>query len=255
MKKPARTTEHVCIGGVDVSIASRTQLVEIVLQPCAHSPNDKPKLLFDTNGHAISLAATDSSFSSALEHADIIHADGASVVAASRFLTPKVISERSATTDLIHDLARRCEAIGQSFYLLGGTEQVNAEAAAILAKLYPELRIAGRHHGFFSEDEVESVLTSIAQANPDILWVGMGKPREQLFSIRHQEEISAKWIITCGGCFNFISGHYRRAPKWVQAIGMEWLWRALTSPRTLLWRYLTTTPHAVWLMVRHRALS
>ena len=65
-----------------------------------------------------------------------------------------------------------------------------------------------------------------------------------------RKRIKAGWLITCGGCFNFITGHYRRAPKWMQDANLEWLHRLATNPKKLFWRYLITTPHAMLIVFR-----
>lgn len=245
---------HVSVGGVRVAIASRAELTAAWVADCARrrsAPGSRPtRLLFDSNGHGISLAARDPGYRQALASADIVHADGGFVVLASRRLARRPIAERSATTDLIHDFARAAQDEELSFYLLGGTEEVNAQCAARLADLYPRLRIVGRHHGYFTSAEEERVVDEIARAAPDAVWIGLGKPREQLFAAAHRHRLGSGWAVTCGGCFNYVTGHYSRAPGWMQALSLEWLYRAASDPKKLLWRYLTTSPHAIWLALR-----
>ena len=184
-----------------------------------------------------------------IDEADVVHADGGFLVTASRWLTGKKVAERSATTDMIHDFANGA-GDKMSFYLLGGSEKVNAETAQIMQKTYPSLRIAGRRNGYFSRDEEEAVIAEINAARPDILWVGLGKPLEQEFCLRVRDRLDVAWIITCGGCYNYITGDYPRAPEWMQRTNLEWVHRAATKPKQLLWRYLTTTPHALLVVAR-----
>jgi N-acetylglucosaminyldiphosphoundecaprenol N-acetyl-beta-D-mannosaminyltransferase len=241
---------HVSVGGLRVATASRAELVRSMVEDIrarrGRAARGPPRLAFDSNGHAISLAASDPSYRRAMDEADLIHADGGFVVLASKWLAGERIAERSATTDLIHDVARAAEREGLSFYLLGGTEEVNAQCAQLLAELYPKLGIVGRRHGYFSEADEEQVLADIARADPDMVWIGLGKPREQIFAARHRDRLGAAWIVTCGGCFNYVTGHYRRAPRWMQRLNLEWLHRAFTD-RKLARRYATTSPHAIWL--------
>lgn len=242
---------HVAVGGIRVATASRAELTAAMVADCrtARQQPDRaiPRLVFDSNGHAISLAASDPLFREALNRADVIHADGGFVVLASKYLAHAPVAERSATTDLIHDFAGAAASAGLSFFLLGGTEDVNAACAERLRELYPGLRIAGRRDGFFSGEQVAAVIEDINRADADILWIGLGKPYEQIFSARHGNQLRTAWIVTCGGCFNYVTGHYRRAPDWMQRLNLEWLHRAFTEPRKLLWRYLTTSPHAILL--------
>jgi N-acetylglucosaminyldiphosphoundecaprenol N-acetyl-beta-D-mannosaminyltransferase len=211
-----------------------------------------PSLVFDCNGHAISLSARDPGYRSDLLSADIIHADGAIVVAVSRCLNGPAIRDRSATTDLFLDSLAPAAAKGLRYFLLGGTELVNAACAAIIEQRAPGL-IVGRHHGFLSGEQAEcKVVDLINQTGADVLWVGLGKPREQSFCVRYREDLRAGWMVTCGGLFNYVTGDYPRAPQWMQRAGLEWLHRMATNPRQLAWRYLTTNPHALWLMWKGR---
>lgn len=241
---------HVSVGGIKVALATRAELTAAMVADCrTYNSGEglkRARLVFDTNGHAISLARTDPAYRAAMDRADVIHADGGSVVLASKYLSGGTVGDRSVTTDLIHDFAHAAEREGLSFYLLGATEEVNAACAKRLSELYPHLRIVGRHHGYFQRDEEHAVISDIRQCAPDLLWVGLSKPREQTFAADYCERLNAAWVITCGGCFNYITGHYGRAPVWMQRNNLEWLYRAVTNPKKLLGRYLTTTPHALW---------
>ena len=192
------------------------------------------------------MTARNRRYRAALDRADIIHADGGFIVTASRWLAGARIAERSATTDLIHDFAEAAAANGLSFYLFGGTEEVNARCAEGLLALHPGLRIAGRRNGYFEARQAHAIIDGINQASPDLLWIGLGKPREQIFAAENAERLRAGWVITCGGCFDYIAGNYRRAPLWMQRANLEWLFRAFSEKR-LFWRYLVTSPHAIWL--------
>ncbi|MEY4985087.1 MAG: hypothetical protein RIR62_3353 [Pseudomonadota bacterium] len=211
-----------------------------------------PRVVMDVNGHALSLARTDPAYRAQVAQADIIHADGGFLVTLSRRLAGPAIPERSATTDMIHDFAAHFARTGGSFFLLGGEEATNAEAARRLADSYPGLRIAGRHHGYFTDAEEPQVAGLIDRSGADVVWVGLGKPREQAVALRLRDRVSACWIITCGGCFNYITGAYPRAPRWMQKANLEWLHRLATDPRRLFRRYALTNPHALWIaLTRH----
>ena len=239
----------VVVGGLELTTMSRAQLADQMVRDCinARTGEGVPKLVFDLNGQGLSLAQTDSQYCDALARGDIIHADGGFLVTASKWLARRPIAERSATTDMIGDLAARAAVNGLSFFLLGATEEVNAKCSEVLAAQYPNLRIAGRRHGYFSPDEEAQVVDEINASGADVVWVGLGKPMEQLFCVRQRDRLKAGWLITCGGCFRFVTGHYKRAPIWMQRWNVEWLHRMATNPRQLFWRYLVTTPNALFL--------
>ncbi len=205
------------------------------------------------NGQAIALFHSDARYRAALDAADVVHADGQVIVFASRLLCRSAIPERSATTDMIHDVAERAAHEGASFFLLGGEDGVNAACAARLEALYPGLRIVGRQHGYYRPEDEDAVVAAINASGADIVWVGLGKPNEQIVAHRLRDRLTCRWLITCGGCFNFVAGNYARAPRLMQDIGLEWLYRLIRSPRQLLWRYLTTNPVALfWIVSRSR---
>lgn len=246
--------ESVNVGGVPVSTLSCRALIDRMLEdsPRRRAQGKRPLLVFDCNGHGLSLSASDPAFRSDLEQADIIHADGQVIVAASRMFAPVPIADRSATTDLFIDSLPAAAERKVRYFLLGGTEKVNAQCAERVMETTPGIEIVGRRNGFWKPAEEAAVIEEVNASAPDVLWVGTGKPREQAFCVRNRNRIRAGWMVTCGGLFNYITGDYPRAPQWMQDAGVEWLHRMVTNPRQLAWRYLTTNPHALWLIWKHR---
>jgi exopolysaccharide biosynthesis WecB/TagA/CpsF family protein len=258
--RPANDSyDEVMIGGVKTACLSRDGLARAMLADCIaarHIPGHSPKLVFAVNGHAIVMAAGHSAFAETFAKADIIHADGQAAVFASRLLTTTPIPERSATTDFIHDAARMGAEHGLRFFLLGATEEANAKAAEILKATYPGLQIVGRRHGYFSIDEEDEICDEINLTRPDVIWVGLSVPLEYEFAVRNKSRLQGGWLVTCGGCYNFITGAYVRAPRWMQTAGLEWLHRLIREPKRLFWRYAVTNPLAVfYLFTRTNALT
>jgi len=241
---------EVLVGGLATACLTREGLARVMLHDCmdARATGCAPKLVFASNGHAIALAAQNAAFRAHFDQADIIHADGQAAVFASR-MTNSPIPERSATTDFIHDAARVGAEHGLRFFLLGATEEANAQAASILEEKYPGLKIVGRRHGYFSCDEEEDICDEINLTMPDVIWVGLSVPLEYEFAARNRPRLRAGWLVTCGGCYNFITGAYRRAPEWMQTAGLEWLFRLVREPRRLFWRYAVTNPLAIFLLL------
>lgn len=247
---------EVMVGGLKTACLSREELMGLMVEQCLEkrlSSETAPKLVFAVNGHTLSLAATNRQFRSFHDFADIIHADGQPVVFASRMLTRSPIPERSATTDFFHDAARAACAHGLKFYLLGATEEVNARCAEEMLSRYPNLQIVGRRNGYFKQSEEKAICDEINRSGADIVWVGLGIPLEQAFCVRNRHRLAAGWIVTAGGCFNYVTGDYRRAPDWMQSLGLEWLHRLWREPRRLFWRYAVTNPHAIFLLLTRTA--
>lgn len=212
----------------------------------------RPFYSTSANGQVLALCAKDPDFLALMRKADQIHADGMPMVLYSRMLASVKLPERVATTDLVHAVAREAVKAGLSFYFLGASEEVNARAVEEMQRRYPGLVFAGRRNGYFRRDEEDEVVAAINAARPDILWIGLGVPLEQQFVERNLDRLTNVGVVkTSGGLFDFLSGKNRRAPGWMQACGLEWLYRMWLEPRRLAIRYLTTNPQAIWALVRH----
>ncbi|HEX3484812.1 MAG TPA: WecB/TagA/CpsF family glycosyltransferase [Micropepsaceae bacterium] len=249
--------DTVTIGGFPTIRATRVELADLMVQDCLANRKDGtgfPKLVICSNGQGISMAGTDTSFAKAMTAANIVHADGMSVVIASRLLTRRPLPERITTTDFVHDAARAAAKAGLSFFLLGGTEAQNKTACETLRRLYPQLRIAGRHNGhdgMIEEAGDERLCAEIVASGADVLWVALGKPKQELWCVRNRERLrGVGWVKTCGGLFAFLTEEVTRAPAWMQNWGLEWLYRTMQEPSRLAWRYITTNPHAIYRMIR-----
>lgn len=245
--------ERVRVGGFDTVTVTRRELAEQMVRDCSkRTPVTLPKLVFSSNGQGIALAGSDLDFGRIMNEADIIHADGQSVVIASKLLTRTPIRERCATTDFFHDAARAAEDAGLSFFIFGGKEAQNARAVDAIRRLYPKVRIAGRCNGYFPSDQNNAICAQIRGSRADVLWVGLGKPRQEYWCVENREKLAGiGWVKTCGGLYSFLTEEAPRAPVWMQSLGLEWLYRTLQEPQRLVWRYLTTNPKAFWRIVRH----
>jgi len=247
--------KRVFIGGLPITKTNRIGMAQQFLSDFRgnHDRKSLPRYSTSANGHVLALAEGDIEFRKMVLEADHIDADGMSLVIASRILARDRLPERIATTDFIHDVARIVEKHDVRFYFLGATPANNAKAVDVLRAAYPWLTITG-HHGFFNRTDEKSILTSIQSFKPDILWVGLGVPREHEFVVRNRDKLCGiTWIKTCGGLFDFLAGARRRAPLWVQNIGLEWLWRMAQEPARLGPRYWSTNGAALRLMWRYRA--
>jgi N-acetylglucosaminyldiphosphoundecaprenol N-acetyl-beta-D-mannosaminyltransferase len=210
-----------------------------------------PAYLTSANGEVTYRCAVNEVERSLFLQADAIHADGMPHVFVSRLRCEVPLPERVATTDLFYDVAREAEARGATMFMLGASEASNSLAAQLVKDKFPRIKLVGRRHGYFAnEDEEIVVCGQITTLAPDILWVSMGVSREQEFIVRHRHRLTSVGIIkTSGGLFDFLSGSKRRAPAWMQNAGLEWLWRAWLEPKRLGWRYLKTNPYALYILL------
>ncbi|RYB02430.1 WecB/TagA/CpsF family glycosyltransferase [Lichenibacterium ramalinae] len=238
--------------GLPVTASTLRDAAADMVDYCSAGPRRAlPVTSTSVNGQVISLCAGDPEVRSLFAEADIIHCDGQPLVMLSRLMGRQRIPERVATTDLYPAVAALAAERGVTFYLLGATPAVNAAAVARSRAAHPGLQIVGARHGYLSPDAERDVVAEIARLKPDILWVALGAPREQLFCRRHRADLAGVGIIkTAGGLFDFLAGAKRRAPVALQRAGLEWLFRLSLEPRRLFLRYLVTNPHALLVMLR-----
>jgi len=242
---------RVIVGGVEMDVCSELDLTKTIAE---YSLKDKqhgriPRLLFDANGHGVALAAVDRSYREALQQAEIVHADGQALIWASKLFCDQKIPERTATTDLIHSVGRVANDSDVKIFFLGAKPAVISSAADRFQFLYPKAKLVGFRDGYFAEDQVSEVVSQINASQADILFIGLGKPREQLFSQQIKNQLQVSWVITAGGCFDFLAGNAPRAPGWMQGMGLEWMYRLLQDPKRLFWRYLWTNTVAIFLLI------
>ena len=240
------------IGGLPITVDTCQGAAQFMLDHAvAHRGTSQPPLYSTSaNGQVLSTCALQPDIKTLFEEADIIHADGEPLVRASRLLCKMPLPERVATTDLVHNTARLAQAQKASFYFFGASQDQIDLAVENMKKLYPDLIFAGHRNGYVSLEDEDAVIDEINKAAPDILWLGMGVPREQKFVSRNLHKFTNVGVIkTSGGLFNFLSGKNKRAPQWMQTWGLEWVYRIGQEPQRLLWRYLTTNPHAIWLLL------
>jgi exopolysaccharide biosynthesis WecB/TagA/CpsF family protein len=247
------STPKSMIGGLEVSAIDRRTAARIMIDAARKRPRGERPLYFTSvNGEVIARAHADKSVADLFSSADQIVADGQPLVIASRWLCHHRLPERVATTDLFHDAAALAVESGTNFYLLGATEAENLKAVSAIRLRYPGLKIAGHSHGYLTGERLTAKLDEINALAPDILWLGLGAPTEQIFVRTHGARLSNVGVIkTSGGLFNHLSGKNPRAPRWIQTSGFEWLWRTLVEPRRLFWRYLTTNPRAIYAILRY----
>jgi N-acetylglucosaminyldiphosphoundecaprenol N-acetyl-beta-D-mannosaminyltransferase len=239
------------VGGMTIAALDRAKTARLMIDLTHRERGIRPPVLMSSaNGEVISRCASDAELRRVMSAMDVVSADGQPLVFASRALCAKKLPERVATTDLFHDVACLAAARGVSFYVLGASAEENERAVKRIRELYPDLKIVGHSHGYLSDEELDLKVEEIDRLAPDIVWVCLGLPREQLFCMRAKGAMKNVGVLkTSGGLLNFISGTRKRAPRWMQLIGLEWAFRLALEPRRLFWRYAITNPHAVYIMI------
>ncbi len=186
-------------------------------------------------------AKRDAAFEAMLGRADLVVADGVPLVWASR-LQGTPLPERVAGSSLVWSLTQAAAQAGRSVFLLGGDPGTAEEAEAVLRRRYPELRVVGAYcppMGFETDEgEMTRIRAALRSSGADVVYVALGSPKQERLIERVRGELPGAWWMGVGISLSFISGRVKRAPWWVQRVGLEWVHRLWQEPRRLARRYL-----------------
>jgi N-acetylglucosaminyldiphosphoundecaprenol N-acetyl-beta-D-mannosaminyltransferase len=240
----------VVIGNVGFRPATERQVVDEVVRACSRGEGG----WMITANVDILRKLQQPGVRSLADEASFVLADGMPVLWASR-LRGQRLPERVAGSSLIWSLAEAAAEHGLSIYLLGGAQGVAARAGAVLADCYPTLRIAGCYSppiGFEATPEGRAEIAERVQcAGPDLIFCGFGFPKQERVIATLRPVLPAAWYVGCGAAIPFVAGTLRRAPRWMQVSGLEWVHRLALEPRRLFRRYVVDDiPFAVALLLR-----
>ena len=186
------------------------------------------------NAHLTATARRDARTADALDGAGFVLADGAPVAWAAG-------TERIAGADVFEALCDR--ARGDRHFFLGSTPEVLAGLSADVAERHAGVHVCGTYSPPFGPalfDELPSITERINEARPDVLWVGLGAPRQEQWMQAARSLLDVPLMLGVGAVFEFVAGTKRRAPSWMQRTGLEWGFRLALEPRRLAGRYLAT---------------
>lgn len=226
--------EKVKIFGVNIwntTLEDTAKQLEVFLK------GDSLKVIYTPNTEIVMSAKEDSDLRNLINKGDLIIPDGIGLIYGSR-LKHKPLKERVTGYDTSMKLLEIANANSYSLYLLGGKDGVARDAAKNINKAYPNIKIAGFHHGYFKgshlglkgEPEEEKILKEINRNAPDIIFVGFGFPKQELWIDSNKSRINSKVIIGNGGVMDILSGNANRAPEIFIRLGLEWLYRLLQDP-------------------------
>lgn len=219
--------------GIDIDVLTVKETIDEVEK---YIINKKPLHLMGVNADKINLCQTNQRLKDIVNNCDIINADGASVVLASKYLK-RTLPERVAGIDLMMDLVALSEEKGYSIYLLGAKEEIVHKTADVIKNKHPKIDIVGVRNGYFSDDEWDNIQKDIDEKNPDIVFVGITSPKKEYLVDYFQKNGSIPVYMGVGGSFDVISGTLKRAPLWMQKCNLEWLFRVSQEPKRLFKRY------------------
>ncbi|MBR5507184.1 MAG: WecB/TagA/CpsF family glycosyltransferase [Clostridia bacterium] len=190
---------------------------------------DKGRSVFTPNSEIIMMAYRDESFRELLNSSDLLTADGIGVVYASK-IVKNPIKERAAGYDIACETLEKLSKKGGSLYLFGSKPGVAEKAGENITKKYPGIRIAGYSDGYFNEEKEKTIIENINRANPDLLFVCLGAPKQEKWIYEHKNELKAGVCLGIGGSLDVFAGTVKRAPEFFTKHGIEWLYRLIKQP-------------------------
>jgi N-acetylglucosaminyldiphosphoundecaprenol N-acetyl-beta-D-mannosaminyltransferase len=193
---------------------------------------DSVHTIFTPNSEIIMQAQRNPDFKNILNNADLLIPDGAGVVLASKILK-RPLKEKVSGIDLVKNLFAAAASKNISFFILGGEPGVAEMAAVNIISEYGKVNIKGYAHGFFKPEEENSLIEEINKANPDILLVGLGAPKQEFWIFNNMYRLQCKVCIGVGGSIDVFAGKVALTPEFIRKAGFEWLHRLIRQPERI----------------------
>ena len=234
-----RTGKRVQVGRATVDSVTFAEAIRLIVQRLRSGT--PPAYAVTPNAQHIVMLHSDPKLKAIYDEASFVFADGMSLVLAAR-LMGDALPERVTGVDLFEALCLESATLGFRVFLLGGLPGAAEKAAEVLRERNPAVNIVGTYCpplGFEKDPvETERALERVRASQPDLLFVGLGVPKQEYWMHKHYRSLDVRLSIGIGGSFDMVAGITPRAPKWLQNAGLEWLFRLSAEPRRLWRRYL-----------------
>jgi N-acetylglucosaminyldiphosphoundecaprenol N-acetyl-beta-D-mannosaminyltransferase len=241
------------IAGIEIDSYSFNQVLDEITKHIFLNKN--PEYVVTPNAQHILLLQKDADFRQIYRHAFLSVPDGVPLLWAAKFLgTP--LNGRVNGTDLFEKLCEVAANKGLTVFLLGGRTGAADKAAKILQARHPSLKIVGTYcppYGFESNAaELALINSKITVASPDILFVGLGAPKQEKWIYANYQQLNVPISLGIGVSFELVADMVKRAPFWMQQSGLEWLFRLMVEPQRLWQRYILGNPQFIWLVIKQK---
>lgn len=200
------------------------------------------------NPEKVIRAKQDGGLEVVLRKSDLNFCDGIGIIWALRVFYGERIKARVTGVDLFLRLLDLAEAHGWRLYLLGSRSEILSRTVDVVRAKYPHVVIAGFHNGYFAPEEEGPLVAEIAAARADIMFAGMGSPKQEKFLSNNLEAMGIPFAMGVGGSYNVLSGEFKRAPAHIQKLGLEWLYRFVLDPKRL--PRILSLPRFVGIVIR-----
>lgn len=224
--------EKISILGVKIDNITLKESGDITKKLIENS-NKSCEIIVAPNTEFVMCAQKDKEFFDILKQAKLATPDSIGIIIGAK-LQKKKFKERIPGQAYFREVIRRSEIEGWSIYILGGTEEVIEKAVANVKKDFPKVNIIGYHEGYFIKDSEEDVIKQINKLQPNVLFVAMGAPKQEKWIYKNKDKLKVDVAAGQGGTLDYEAGRIKRAPKFIQKIGMEWFWRLMLQPSRII---------------------
>lgn len=221
--------ERIFILENQVHNVSMNQAVDYIVEGLIHSG---PHQIVTFNAEMAMLAESNAEFKRVASKASLVVPDGAGIILAGK-LQGQPLKEKVPGIELMENLIRTASQKDLRIYFLGGAPGVAMKAKEILQKRYPTVQIVGVRDGYFKADEEKEIVEEIKNLKPHFLFVALGVPRQEFWIRDNKEKLGVPIMMGVGGSFDVISGTKKRAPKLMQKLWLEWLYRLYQEPHRI----------------------
>jgi N-acetylglucosaminyldiphosphoundecaprenol N-acetyl-beta-D-mannosaminyltransferase len=235
--------------GTNVHMARIDDVISIMANWIDAEPNQLHHVV-NTGMHGIMAAHRDPAMSTILNSVDLLAPDGILAISIAR-LHGYRLKKQDTGPDLLWRFSETANHKGYSYFLFGDSEDTLDLLSSKLAAVFPDLRIAGVNsppYREWTDEEDAAMVAEINLAKPDVLWVGLGMPKQEQWIFEHRDALNVPVVVGAGAAFKFLSGTVPRAPKLVCNLGFEWLWRLAQEPRRVWRRVVIDAPQFIALV-------
>jgi N-acetylglucosaminyldiphosphoundecaprenol N-acetyl-beta-D-mannosaminyltransferase len=204
-----------------------------------------------TGMHGVTEAQHDPSFKQILNSAGMVVPDGYPLVLLGRKNGFRHLARRVYGPELMATFCEQTSRLGYRHFFYGGAPGVAEDLAQKFTQQYPGLVVAGTYSPPFRDvtpEEDQETIARVEECRTDVLWVGLGTPKQELWMYEHRDKLSVPVLVGVGAAFDFHTGRTKQAPKWMREHGLEWLFRLCAEPRRLWRRYILYGTEFVWLV-------
>ena len=244
--------QKVNILGVQISSITNDDLLAAFTSNILHK---EKKQVCITPVNSVLAAVKSEQVKTIYNNVDYVLCDGMPIKWASSFLNTPIL-ERITGLDLLPNLVDLCAKNDFSIFLLGASPGVGDKLKDIILNQYPQAKIVGVYvppfMTTFTADENNNMISAVNAASPDVLLVSLTAPKQDIWIANNKDALNATLLVGIGGAFEVMAGLAKRAPKWVQKAGLEWLYRFIQEPKRLFRRYFIEAPLFIPLIIKQK---